>query len=69
MTLPKYQDLDRLTILEDIEKEILSLQKILLNLRITKVANKDRKCHLLKHTKRRIAQLKFKRSTLIKLTE
>lgn len=69
MTLPKYQELALLINLEDIEKEILSLQKTLFDFRINGSTNKDRKFHTLKHAKRRIAQLKFKKSALIKLTQ
>lgn len=69
MTLQKYQELALFTNIEDIEKEILNLQKILFGFRINESTNKDRKFHILKHAKRRIAQLKFKKSTLIKLTQ
>lgn len=69
MTLPKYQELALLINLEDIEKEILTLQKTLFENRINGSTNKDRKFHTFKHAKRRIAQLKFKQSALIKLTQ
>jgi ribosomal protein L29 len=68
MTLPKYQELALLINLEDIEKEILSLQKSLFENRVNRSSNKDIKFHTIKHAKRRIAQLKFKKSILIKLT-
>lgn len=69
MTLPKYQELALLINLEDIEKEILNLQQIVFNFRINERTKKDKKFHTLKHAKRRIAQLKFKKSTLIKSTQ
>ncbi len=69
MTLPKYQELALLINVEEIEKEILNLQKILFENRINGSANKDKKFHTFKHAKRRIAQLKFKKSTVIKSTQ
>ena len=65
MTLPKYKDLNNLVNISDIDKEIFLLQKNLFDLRIKKTTNQGNKPHLFVHTKRRIAQLKFKKSSLL----
>jgi large subunit ribosomal protein L29 len=65
MSLPKYKDLNGLTTVSDIEQEIFNLQKNLFDLRIKKTTNQGNKPHLFVHTKRRIAQLKFKKSSLL----
>lgn len=67
MSLPSYKELDRLANLEEIEQEIFLLQKSLFELRIKRSTNQINKPHLFTHTKRRIAQLKFKKLTLLKL--
>jgi ribosomal protein L29 len=51
----------------DIEKEIFILQKSLFDLRIKKSTSQNVKPHLFLHAKRRIAQLKFKKSSLLKV--
>jgi ribosomal protein L29 len=67
MSLPKYKDLGSLTTLVDIEKEIFILQKSLFDLRIKRSTSQTVKPHLFLHAKRRIAQLKFKKSSLLKV--
>ena len=66
MSLPKYQDLEKLSEVNEIEKEIFLLTKELLNLRIKKATNQTVKSHLFTHTKRRLSQLNFKRASLLK---
>jgi ribosomal protein L29 len=65
MTLPKYKELEPLKTKEEIEKEIFLAQKSLFDLRMKKAANQSIKSHLFIHSKRRIAQLKFKQNSLI----
>ena len=66
MTLPKYKELDNLMTLVDIEKEIFLFTKNLFDLRMKKSTNQSVKPHLFVHTKRRLAQLKFKKMSLLK---
>jgi ribosomal protein L29 len=66
MALPKYKELDNLTTLVDIEKEIFLFTKNLFDLRMKKSTNQSVKPHLFVHTKRRLAQLKFKKLSLLK---
>ena len=63
----KYKDLNNLVNISDIDKEIFLLQKNLFDLRIKRSTNQTNKPHLFTHTKRRIAQLKYKKSLLTKL--
>jgi large subunit ribosomal protein L29 len=65
MSLPKYNDLNKLTTIVDIDQEIFLIQKNLFDLRIKKATNQSIKVHLFKHAKRRIAQLKFKKVILL----
>jgi len=65
MSLPKYNDLNNLTTVIDIDQEIFLIQKNLFDLRIKKATNQSIKVHLFKHAKRRIAQLKFKKGILL----
>jgi ribosomal protein L29 len=65
MTLPKYKDLDNLTNLVDIDQEIFILTKNLFDLRMKKSTNQTVKPHLFTHTKRRLAQLKYKKFSLL----
>ena len=67
MSLPKYKDLNSLSNVEEIDQEIFILQKNLFDLRIKRSTNQTNKPHLFTHTKRRIAQLKYKKSLLTKL--
>ena len=67
MSLPNYNELASLTLITDIDKEIFILQKNLFDLRIKKSTSQTVKPHLFLHAKRRIAQLKFKKSSLIKV--
>jgi len=67
MTLPKYKDFNNLVNISDIDKEIFLLQKNLFDLRIKRSTNQTNKPHIFTHTKRRIAQLKYKKSLLTKL--
>jgi large subunit ribosomal protein L29 len=66
MSLPKYSDLIKLETLADIDQEIFLLQKNLFDLRIKRSTNQSVKPHLFKHTKRRISQLKLKKSKVVK---
>ena len=66
MALPNYKELDNLTTLVDIEKEIFLFTKNLFDLRMKKSTNQSVKPHLFVHTKRRLAQLKFKKLSLVK---
>lgn len=66
MTLPKYSELSEIKTIEKIEEEISILTKNLFNLRMKKATNQGINPHLFKHTKRRIAQLNFKKSCLFK---
>jgi large subunit ribosomal protein L29 len=65
MSLPKYSELNTLTNLINVEQELFVLQKNLFDLRIKKATNQATKCHLFTHTKRRIAQLNFKKASLL----
>jgi len=66
MSLPKYKELNSVNTITDIEKEIFILQKSIFDLRIKKSTSQTVKPHLFTHAKRRIAQLKFKKSSLLK---
>ena len=66
MSLPKYTELTSLNTIGEIEKEIFILQKSIFDLRIKKSTSQTVKPHLFTHAKRRIAQLKFKKSSLLK---
>jgi len=68
MTLPNYKDLKELTNIIDIDQEIFVLQKNLFDLRMKKSTSQAIKPHIFTHSKRRIAQLKFKKSSILKLT-
>ena len=68
MSLPKYKELTLIDTISDIEKEIFLLKRNLFDLRIKRSTNQSTKPHLFKHTKRRIAQLEFKKSSLTKVT-
>jgi ribosomal protein L29 len=67
MTLPKYKELNSLNSTTDIDQEIFILQKTLFDLRIKSSRNQPIKPHVFVHTKRRIAQLKFKKFSLLKV--
>jgi ribosomal protein L29 len=64
MSLPKYKELENLTTIDEIDQEIFILQKNLFDLRIKKSTSQTVKTHLFIHAKRRIAQLKLKKSLL-----
>ena len=66
MSLPKFKDLNSLSNIEEIEQEIFILQKNLFDLRIKRKTSQTLKPHLFLHSKRRLAQLNFKKSTLLK---
>ena len=66
MSLPKYKELESLSSLDEIEKEIFVLQKNLFDLRLKRSTSQSIKPHLFVNTKRRLAQLKYKHSTLVK---
>jgi len=69
MTLPKFKEVDIFSTLSDIDQEIFLQQKILFELKIQVGTNKETKTHLFSHTKRRIAQLKFKKTLLTSLSK
>jgi ribosomal protein L29 len=66
MSLPKYKDLNTIINISEIEQEIFLLQKNLFDLRIKRSTSQAIKPHLFLHSKRRLAQLKFKKSFLLK---
>lgn len=66
MGLPKYKDLEKLANLIDIDQEIFILTKNLFDLRMKRATNQAVKPHLFIHTKRRLAQLKYKKFSLLK---
>ena len=68
MSLPKYNDLKDIKTLEEINQEIFILQKNLFDLRLKRSTSQAIKPHLFKHSKRRLVQLKFKSSMLLKST-
>ena len=61
MSLPKYKEIENVTTLNDLDQE-----KDLFDLRLKRSTSQAIKPHLFKHAKRRLAQLKFKRSVLVK---
>jgi ribosomal protein L29 len=67
MSFPKYTELNSLTNTTDIDQEIFLLQKNLFDLRIKKARSQVTSPHLFIHAKRRIAQLKFKKFSLLKM--
>ena len=66
MRLPKYKELETISNLSDIDQEIFIVQKNLFNLRLKRSTSQATKPHLFKHAKRRLTQLKFKKSVLLK---
>ncbi len=66
MSFPKYKEVSSFDNILDIDKEIFLLQKNLFDLRLKKSTSQSIKPHLFKHTKRRIAQLNLKKSSLSK---
>ena len=67
MSLPKYKELERISKLTDINQEIFIIQKDLFDLRLKRSTSQAIKPHLFKYAKRRLSQLKFKKSVLLKL--
>jgi ribosomal protein L29 len=67
MSFPKYKSLEQLKTLTEIDQEIFILQKNLFDLRIKRSTSQSVKPHLFLHAKRRLAQLKYKKS-IIELT-
>jgi ribosomal protein L29 len=65
MSFPKYKEVSSFDNILDIDKEIF-YAKNLFDLRLKKSTSQSIKPHLFKHTKRRIAQLNFKKSSLSK---
>ena len=65
MSFPKFKDLEKLKTPSEIDEELYILQKSLFDLRMKKLSSQAVKPHLFLHAKRRIAQLKFKKSYLI----
>jgi large subunit ribosomal protein L29 len=66
MSFPKYEEVNSFVNILDIDNEIFLLQKNLFDLRLKKSTSQSVKPHLFKHAKHRIAQLKFKKSSLAK---
>ena len=66
MSLPKYKEIENVTTLNDLDQEIFVIQKDLFDLRLKRSTSQAIKPHLFKHAKRRLAQLKFKLSVLVK---
>lgn len=66
MSLPKYKELETISNLSDIDQEIFIVQKNLFDLRLKRSTSQATKPHLFKHAKRRLTQLKFKKSVLLK---
>jgi len=66
MSLPKYSELTSLLSADEIDQEIFLLQKELFDLRIKQSKKQSIKGHFFIHKKRRIAQLKFKKFSLLK---
>ena len=64
MSFPTYKTLENLTKISEVEEEILVLQKSLFDLKMKRSTNQSIKSHLFVHTKRRIAQLNFKKRIL-----
>jgi ribosomal protein L29 len=69
MTLPNYKQLKEILSVSKIEEELSFFRKILFDLRMKKSTNKQIKSHLFTHTKRRIAQLNFKKSNLLEFNK
>ena len=69
MSLPKYSELSSLNSVFAIKERILELEKNLLDYRVQHRANKLVAPYLFVHEKRRLAQLQFKKSLLLKKTK
>ena len=67
MTFPKYNDLNNLVTVVDIDQEIFIATKNLFDLRMKRSTNQKVKPHLFIHIKRRLAQLKYKKFSLLKI--
>lgn len=66
MALPKYKDIAYINTIAEINDEIIRLKKSLFKLRSKKSINQPIKPHIFSHTKRKIAQLNFRKSSQIK---
>ena len=66
MSLPKFKDLNILKTIIEMDQDIFLLQKNLFDLRMKRSTNQSIKSHLFTHYKRRIAQLNFKKSSVLK---
>jgi ribosomal protein L29 len=69
MSLSKYSDLNSLQTVFATQEEIILLEKSLLDLRLRRNTKKASNPHLFMAGKRRLAQLKFKKSVLLKQTK
>nr|AYO28724.1 ribosomal protein L29 [Neotessella volvocina] len=67
MSLPKYSELKALSNIVDIEKEIFLYSKNLFDLKLKRATNQVTQPHNFKHLKRRLAQLKFHKSCLLRI--
>ena len=66
MSFSNYKNLSFFLTISEIEEEIFSLKKFLLELKFQAVGKKIKNNHLCRLTKRKIAQLSFKKSILEK---
>lgn len=64
MGLPKYKEILTLSTLSEIDQELFLLEKKKFELKAAKASRKKFQPHLLTHTKRRIAQLEYKKSQI-----
>ncbi len=67
INIPEFNNIENLTLLQDIKEELDLVQDFLFNLKIRKNSENLKKNHLFKHLKKRIAQLKYKYSIIYKL--
>lgn len=66
MSFPKYKEVNSLLNIFEIDKEIFLLTKNLFDLRMKRSMNQTIQPHLFIHSKRRLAQLQFKKNNLSK---
>ncbi len=65
MKLSKFKDLDIITTLEDLDEELFLQEKALFDLAMRKKLKQSIKPHFFVQAKRRISQLKLKKSHLL----
>ena len=72
MTFSKYKELEKFLTINEINEELFIHQKKLFELKVKKLGKKTEKSssyHLFSHYKRRIAQLQYKKSILLKIQQ